>query len=669
MVWYQRRFLKEVAYEKTSSCFAKNRERPSIGRACAGAFPGCGVCAGRRCARRGSRCSTNPDPPPVSSELVAPQSALAPAAAQAASGQAAAQAVSERVAAQAAAFAAEPAAPAVAAPTDAAALTPGWTQAGTCEWMIDAAGKLTVRPLGNGTSGNLGANPAGNTQSAPWREQRDSITSVVIEPGVSTTWANYMFYYCTNLVTADLSGLDASNATNFISMFDGCQKLETIDLGGLQTSKATYMSFMFKHCWALKELDLSSFDTTNVIYMSEMFYSCKSIKSLDLTSFDTKKVQLMQGFFQGCESLESVDLSTFTITRSTSTAHFFRDCPSLERLVLAAGIDLVGCVMYEHAWIDTAGNAYADSNEMFVANAARPSGVETFVYPQTTEGWTLSGSCEWMIDGTKTLIFRPVPGVPRGTLEAWSWKETCPWDYGASWVTSVRIEPGVSTVTCDYMFWKFRKLASVDLSGLDTSRVTSAYRMFFNCKSLETVDFSPLDTSGVTNMREMFAGCASLLAVDLSGFDFSQVTDASMMFGNCGKLRKVYVAEGFPGIPAAAASENMFQGCAALSGGAGTAFDAAHVDAAYARLDGGAADPGYFALGRGDVNCNGLLNIVDVQVAYDIANGGHAERHDLVWMRSRADVSGPAGAPDGAVDAQDAFAIQRAALLGWGEAI
>ena len=170
-------------------------------------------------------------------------------------------------------------------------------------------------------------------------------------------------------------------------------------------------------------------------------------------------------------------------------------------------------------------------------------------------------------------------------------------------------------------------------------------------------------------MREMFAGCASLPAVDLSGFDFSQVADASMMFGNCGELRKVYVAEGFPGIPAAAASENMFQGCASLSGGAGTAFDGAHADAAYARLDGGAADPGYFALGRGDVNCNGLLNIVDVQVAYDIANGGHAGRHDLSWMRSRADVTGPAGAPDGAVDAQDAFAIQRAALLGWGEAI
>ena len=589
--------------------------------------------------------------PPKSSEPVAPQSALAPAAEQAASGQAAAQA----------APAAEPAA---AAPAS-AALTPGWTQADTCEWMIDAAGKLTVRPLGNGTSGNLGVNPAGSTQSAPWCDQSKTITSVVIEPGVSTTWARYMFYYCTNLVTADLSGLDTSNVTSFFSMFDGCKKLETVDLSGFQTSKATSMSFMFKHCWKLQELDLSGFDTANVTSMFEMFFACETIKSFDLTSFDTKKVEDMRSLFRGCTRLESVDLSTFTVPYSTSTSDFFRDCPSLERLVLAAGINLVGSALREHVWIDTAGNAYADSNEMLAANAARPSGVETFVHPRATEGWTLSGSCEWSIDETETLILRPLPGLSRGTLESWAGAAACPWNGAASRATSVRVEPGVSAMNCDYMFWGFRKLVSVDLSGLDTSRVKSMYGMFRYCESLETVDLSPLDTSGVTNMREMFAGCASLPAVDLSGFDFSQVADASMMFGNCGELRKVYVAEGFPGIPAAAASENMFQGCASLSGGAGTAFDGAHADAAYARLDGGAADPGYFALGRGDVNCNGLLSIVDAQVAYDIANGGHAGRHDLAWMRSRADVTGPAGAPDGAVDAQDAFAIQRAALLGW----
>ena len=34
-------------------------------------------------------------------------------------------------------------------------LTSGWNQSGTCEWMIDDNGLLTVRPLGNGTEGVL----------------------------------------------------------------------------------------------------------------------------------------------------------------------------------------------------------------------------------------------------------------------------------------------------------------------------------------------------------------------------------------------------------------------------------------------------------------------------------------------------------------------------------
>lgn len=76
---------------------------------------------------------------------------------------------------------------------------------------------------------------------------------MVIEPGVSTAWARYMFYYCTNLVTADLSGLDTSNVTSFHSMFDGCKKLETADLSGFRFSgipAAAASENMFQGCAA-----------------------------------------------------------------------------------------------------------------------------------------------------------------------------------------------------------------------------------------------------------------------------------------------------------------------------------------------------------------------------------------------------------------------------------
>ena len=111
----------------------------------------------------------------------------------------------------------------------------------------------------------------------------------------------------------------------------------------------------------------------------------------------------------------------------------------------------------------------------------------------------------------------------------------------------------------------------------------------------------------------------------------------------------------------------MFGSCASIVGILGTTYDKAHTDATYARIDGGLLTPGYLATKSGDANCNGRLNVVDAQLAYDIALGKHTELPGYATMRSRADVTGtPDSGPDGNVTANDAFAIQYAALHGWG---
>ena len=60
----------------------------------------------------------------------------------------------------------------------------------------------------------------------------------------------------------------------------------------------------------------------------------------------------------------------------------------------------------------------------------------------------------------------------------------------------------------------------------------------------------------------------------------------------------------------------MFKDCTSLVGGQGTTYDADHVDAEYAHIDGGTSNPGYFtdknASLRGDVNGDGNVNISDV---------------------------------------------------------
>lgn len=90
--------------------------------------------------------------------------------------------------------------------------------------------------------------------------------------------------------------------------------------------------------------------------------------------------------------------------------------------------------------------------------------------------------------------------------------------------------------SCCAMFSGFKKLKSLDLTNLATSKVISMDAMFNNCFSLQTLDLSNFDTSKVTDMHYMFYNCSSLQTLDLSSFDTSKVTDMFSMFSGCGNM-------------------------------------------------------------------------------------------------------------------------------------
>ena len=83
------------------------------------------------------------------------------------------------------------------------------------------------------------------------------------------------------------------------------------------------------------------------------------------------------------------------------------------------------------------------------------------------------------------------------------------------------------------MFAYLDNVSTLDLSGLDTSNMTSMSRMFLNSKSLTNIDVSGFDTSKVISMYEMFRGCSSLANIDVSSFNTGAVTDMQRMFCNC----------------------------------------------------------------------------------------------------------------------------------------
>ncbi len=87
-----------------------------------------------------------------------------------------------------------------------------------------------------------------------------------------------------------------------------------------------------------------------------------------------------------------------------------------------------------------------------------------------------------------------------------------------------------------YMFLNCENMERVDLSGFDTSSVTSMEYMFGNCCALTAISLNGCNTSSVTNMSCMFSGCFRLASVEMNEIDTSSVANMSMMFFGCRDL-------------------------------------------------------------------------------------------------------------------------------------
>jgi len=143
------------------------------------------------------------------------------------------------------------------------------------------------------------------------------------------------------------------------------------------------------------------------------------------------------------------------------------------------------------------------------------------------------------------------------------------------------------------MFHLCSGLTSLDLSNFKIDNVKYIDQMFWGCSSLTSLDVTGFKTDKVTDMGHMFFGCSSLTSLDVTGFKTENVTNMESMFHLCSGLKTIYAGEGWS-TAKVTAGKDMFAGCTSLVGGTGTRYDESHTDHTYARIDGGASNPGYF---------------------------------------------------------------------------
>ena len=217
-----------------------------------------------------------------------------------------------------------------------------------------------------------------------------------------------------------------------------------------------------------------------------LFSGLSKVTAIDLSGSDTSKVTNMNCMFEGCSSLASLDLSGWDTSKVRDIGMMFYGCSSLTSVVGLSDLKTL---------------AVTNINGMFHGCTSLTS--------LDLSGWDTS---QVVLMG---LLF-----------------------YGCSSLTSVVGLSDLKTpavTSMDAMFEGCTSLTSLDLSGWDTSKVTSMCSMFDNCP-FSSLDLSGWDISKVRDMRWMFAGCTSLASLDLSGWNTSQVVEMYRMFSSCTSL-------------------------------------------------------------------------------------------------------------------------------------
>ena len=347
------------------------------------------------------------------------------------------------------------------------------------------------------------------------------------------------------------SAVTRVTATDEVSFTGDCSELfsnftncTSMDLGNVNTDALNNTFRMFDKCLSLLSLEgISDWDVSNVTNMIAMFRDCWSLSSLDLSDWNTANVTNMSSMFAGSGSLTTIYVGTGWNTESvTSTSYMFDYCSSLTTIDLSN-------------W--NTGNV-TDMNSMFnYCSALQSLNISSWNTANVTIMKKMFYGC-WNLQ----------------SLDLSGWNTA-------------------NVTNMSYMFNDCSGLQSLNVSGWNTANVTDMSGMFDGCSGLQSLDLSGWSTANVTNMSGMFYSCSGLQSLDLSGWSTANVSDMSHMFQNCTNLATIYVGEGWS-TSWVNRSNYMFSGCTSLVGGMGTHYISIHNDKAYARIDGGPHNPGYF---------------------------------------------------------------------------
>ena len=395
---------------------------------------------------------------------------------------------------------------------------------------------------------------------------------------------NSMFAGCKSLISLDVSSFNTSKVTNMKSMFNSSNsiiglenfdtsnvtnmermfevsKVSKLDLSNFDTSSVSSMYMMFYKCESLTSLDISNWNTSNVTNMENMFYSCYNINSISgIENLDTSHVTNMCSMFNSCYDLTYLNLSNWNTSNVIDMSYMFSSSSALSGEITIMNPNITdysrmfsGCSTYDYAkfvikYTDGCKDIAQNMRNTRTSNYHGNPHVYLYepIYYLIT-GEEISNRIEETAS-TATKIIVTNTAIPN-TKKSNSILISIYANYNVYMYLdndTIYISPEEDNVTiyanevCSGMFNRNDYLKYIDLSNLNTSKVTDMSSMFQSMDSIESINLSGWDTSNVTNMEKMFStgytGVPLHSIIGLENFNTSNVTNMSKMFFMCSAL-------------------------------------------------------------------------------------------------------------------------------------
>ena len=326
------------------------------------------------------------------------------------------------------------------------------------------------------------------------------------------TSLNYMFTNCTaskDTISWCLSHF--KSVANVDYMFYNAN-VEEVDLSSFDGARIVSARGMFKNCIKLASVKMDNFKISGVRKLDEMFSGCRALTSIDMSKCGLLQLESCTGMFKQCTSLDDVNVSNFKILNKGCAL-------SLVSSLIDSPVDSIMMNSWDLSLLD-------DTSSLF-ENCEYTGGL-------SAQSWNLSNSTT-LESAFKGSCFGHV------LLKRWSIplveRTVSMFENSSLFVINIDSLVMGSLKHMTRMFYGCANLASLTMTGFNTSNVSNFSNVFYNCTRVPGAPCSEWDVSSGKNFKNMFYKCINITDDILFP---SSATDVSYAFYGCGNLRRAH---------------------------------------------------------------------------------------------------------------------------------